>query len=77
MSADDLWLKFNESRLGIKVCKISPKSKEPVVVRSSQTEALTKTNNGKIKHNDIVIKQLQELFNISWSKLFAEEIYNK
>lgn len=68
LSADDLWLKITELRLGIPVLKINKVSKIPFVVGGSQKVALGHENNG-MKKNDIIMKKLCEHYKINWGKL--------
>ena len=70
LSADDLWLKVTELRLGIKVYKISKHSKIPYVIGGSQKVALGKENNG-MKKNDIIMKKLCEYYKFDWTALDA------
>lgn len=68
LSTDDLWLKFTEIRLEIKVFKVDKYSKIPITIRDSQKIALTKVNNGKGK-NDIAILKLCDYYHFDWSLL--------
>lgn len=68
LSADDLWLKVTELRLGIPVYKISKNSKIPFSIRGSQKVALGKENNGE-KKNDVIMKKLIKYYSIDWEKL--------
>ncbi len=68
LSADDLWLKITELRLGIPVLKISKESKIPFVVSGSQKVALGKENNGEHK-NDIIMRKLYDYYHFDWDNL--------
>lgn len=69
LTADDIWLKFTELRLGIKVLKIAPHAKIPFVIDGTQKIALGKENNG-MKKNDIIINNLCNYYQqINWTKL--------
>lgn len=68
LSADDLWLKITEIRLGIPVFKISKDSKIPYVIGGTQKVTLGKENNG-MKKNDINMKKLCEHYSIDWENL--------
>lgn len=68
LSADDLWLKVTELRLGIPVYKIAPHCKIPFTIGGSQKIALGQVNNGQ-KRNDIVMKKLCEHYNIDWENI--------
>ena len=69
LTADDIWLKFTELRMGIKVLKISPHTKIPFVIGGTQKIALGKENNG-MKKNDIIINKLCDYYQqINWTKL--------
>lgn len=68
LSADDLWLKATELRLGIPVCKIAPYYKIPYIIGGSQKVALGRINNGQ-KRNDVVMKKLCDHYGFEWEKL--------
>lgn len=68
LSADDLWLKFTELRLGIKVLKIEKHTKIPFVIRGSQKISLSRENNGQ-KKNDVVMANLCRYYQIDWENL--------
>ena len=69
LSADDLWLKVTELRLGVPVYKISPHCKIPFIIGGSQKMTLGKVNNGQ-KKNDAIMKKLCEHYQkINWRKL--------
>lgn len=68
LSADDLWLKMTELRLGIPVYKIAPHYKIPYTIGGSQKVALGKINNGQ-KKNDIVMRKLCDHYNIKWENM--------
>lgn len=70
LSADDLWLKATELRLGISVYKIAPHCKTPYTIGGSQKVALGRINNGQ-KRNDVVMKKLCEHYGFEWGKLRA------
>lgn len=65
LSADDLWLKITELRLGIPVYKVAPHSKIPYVIGGSQKVALGHENNG-MKRNDVIMKKLCAYYQINW-----------
>lgn len=68
-TADDIWLKFTELRLGIKVMKIAPHTKIPFVIGGTQKVALGKENNG-MKKNDAIIDALCNHYqHIKWKEL--------
>lgn len=68
LSADDLWLKITEIRLGIPVYKISKHSKIPFALKNTQKVALGKENNGNHK-NDVVMRDLCIHYDIDWDNL--------
>ena len=68
LTADDLWLKFTELRLGIPVYKICKNAKIPFSIIGSQKVALGKENNG-MKKNDIVMNKLCNHYKIKWTAL--------
>lgn len=72
LTADDLWLKYNEVRLGYMVYKVKPYAKNPVVVRGTQEIALTRENNGN-RRNDTIIKALNLYFDIEWKQKVSEK----
>ncbi len=71
LSADDLWLKATELRLGIPVCKIAPYYKIPYIIGGSQKVTLGRINNGQ-KKNDVVMKKLCDHYGFEWEKLRHE-----
>lgn len=68
LSADDLWLKMTELRMGISVYKVDRVSKIPFSINGSQKVALGKENNG-MKKNDIIMSKLCDYYNIDWMNL--------
>lgn len=71
LTADDLWLKYNELRLGYRVFKVKAYAKHPVTISRTQSIALTKLNNGH-SINDLTIEKLNRLYPINW-KEYEEE----
>ena len=72
LTADDLWLKYNEVRLGVRVYKVHAQAKNPVTISKSQAVSLTSINNGNGRNN-AVIKALNNFFSLDWKRLFEEE----
>lgn len=68
LTADDLWLKFTELRLGIPVYKIAPHTKGVYGVRGTQKVALGKVNNG-MKQNDVIIRKLCDYYQVDWENI--------
>jgi len=66
---DDLWLKFNEIRRGIRVKKIIARSTQLVSIPGSQKVALKNINTGKKGKNDESIEYLQQMFSLNWNEL--------
>lgn len=69
LTADDLWLKYNETKLKYKVFKIKEHTKNPITISKTQEIALTDLNNGNGRNNEIISK-LNEHFDINWNDLF-------
>lgn len=68
LSADDLWLKITELRLGISVYKIDESPKIPFSISGSQKVTLGKENNGQ-KRNDVIMKKLCDHYKIEWTEI--------
>ncbi len=73
LNTDDLWLKFNEARLGIKVNKLKKHTVMMTTILSSQRVSLKSVNVGRQGRNDESIRLLQQEFGTDWATLFAED----
>ncbi|KAA6317060.1 hypothetical protein EZS27_032729, partial [termite gut metagenome] len=64
--ADDLWLKANELRLGVKVASGDDGDLfvNPITLPHSQKISLQKKNTGSLKMNDIQWEKLRQYFNL-------------
>jgi len=68
LTADDLWNKIMEIKVGVRVYKVNKSSKALFVIIGTQKKSLGQINNGQ-KKNDEIIRSLCGYYKINWRDL--------